>query len=246
MKSNRKSFVLVPIALLALSSAVSAETVVFRSGQTGGVPGTPGSLDDIVTYNPWGNPGGAPVSPLPFTAADFTATAGGPSARVVQTSGAWMGGQVAPLSDPAARWINFDLIPGDYGAGGSALYAVPFWVNTTNITNATLTFEGGADDVLGDWLSGGPNPGGLYINGFDAGYMYQGFNIAAPTTHTQNITSWITPGQNYLYFYQRDIGYALGGIIFSGTIDIVPAPASAGLIGLGGMTMLTRRRSPGA
>jgi hypothetical protein len=244
MKISLNKLALVPLAILALSTAVDAETIVFRSGQTSGVPGTPGSLDDIVTYNPWGNPVQAPVSPAMFTPADFAATAGGAPASIVQPSGAWMGGLVAPLTtDPLARWINFEADANGSSVGGSALYAVPFWVNTSNITGATISFEGGVDDVLGDWYDGGPNLGGLYINNNDAGYMYQGFNFAYPTTHFQNITGWITPGQNYLYFYQRDNGAGAGGIIFSGTIEVVPAPASAGLLGMGGLLIVRRRRS---
>lgn len=80
-----------------------------------------------------------------------------------------MGGNVTPLADKQARWINFESFGSsyfNYGVPGSVLYAVPFWVNTTSITSATITMEGGVDDNLGDWYSGGPNPDGCYINGF--------------------------------------------------------------------------------
>lgn len=235
--------------LLALCPAVSnAETIQFRSGQTGGVPGIAGSLDDTVTFNSWGNPANAPVLGTAFTAADFAAAAAGSPAVVVRPQPAWMGGNVAPLTDPLARWINFGADSLGYGTGGSALYAVPFWVSTTTITNATITFEGGVDDVLGDWFDGGPNQDGLYINGTPAGYTYQGFNFAYPTTHTQNITGMIHPGQNYLYFYQRDNGFGAGGIIFSGTVEVVPTPGATSLLGVGGLICARRRRprwSPG-
>ncbi|QKK07630.1 MAG: hypothetical protein HND58_05240 [Planctomycetota bacterium] len=231
----------VTIALLALAPvATAAEIIQFRSGQTGGVPGTPGSPDDLVTFNPWGNPSGAPVLGTPFVAGDFALTAGGAPAVVVQPQAAWMGGVVDPLTDKDARWINFESNP--FGPSGSALYAVPFWVNTQNITGATLTFEGGVDEVLGDWYSGGPNPDGLYINGIGAGYMYQGFNFAFKTTHAQSIAGMITPGQNYLYFYQRDLTHGASGIIFSGTIEVVPTSGSASLLGLVGLLCCRRRR----
>lgn len=235
------------VALLVLLAACpvvgAAEIIPFRSGQTGGLPGTPGSPDDIVRVNPWGNPGGVPVLGTAFTAGDFALTVGGAPAVVVQPQSAWMGGAIAPLNDPLARWINFTADAAGYGPGGSALYAVPFWVNTTSITGASISFEGGVDDVLGDWFAGGPNSSGLYINGNDASYAYQGFNFGYATTHTQSIPlTWISTGQNYLYFYQRDLGYGAGGIIFSGTVTVVPAPAAASLLGAGGLLCCRRRR----
>lgn len=223
--------------------ASASEIITFRSGQSGGSPGAPGMFDDTVRYNPWGNPTG-PVSGAAFAAADFAATAAGPAAVVVDP-GPWMGGAVAPLSDPLARWINFGMT-GSNGAPGSALYAVPFWVNTTSITSATITFEGGADECLGDWWpgsgGGGPNPDGVYINGAGLGYMYQGFNFAFATTHTQSITGMVNPGQNYLYFYQRDLTGGLSGIIFSATITVVPAPQAGAALGIFGLFGTRRRR----
>ena len=224
-------------------SADALEIITFRSGQSGGSPGAPGSFDDTVRYNPWGNPSG-PVSGAAFTAADFAATAAGPAAVVVDP-GPWMGGAVAPLTDPLARWINFGMT-GSFGAPGSALYAVPFWVNTSTITGATITFEGGADECLGDWWTGagggGPNPDGVYINGVGLGYMYQGFNFAFATTHTQSITALVNPGLNHLYFYQRDLTSGLSGIIFSATIEVVPAPGAATLLAIAGLAAARRRR----
>ncbi|MCW5769029.1 MAG: hypothetical protein KIT19_10120 [Phycisphaeraceae bacterium] len=224
-------------------TALGLEIITVRSGQSGGSPGTPGMFDDTVRYNPWGNPTG-PISASAFTASDFAATASGPAAVVVDP-GPWMGGAVAPLTDPLARWINFGMT-GINGAPGSALYAVPFWVNTTTITSATITFEGGADEILGDWWpgfgGGGPNPDGVYINGVGLGYMYQGFNFAFATTHTQSITTLVNPGLNHLYFYQRDLTSGLSGIIFSATIEVVPAPGSTGLLALAGLAAGRRRR----
>lgn len=242
MSARSRSLRIAAVALFAVSPIATAEVVQFRSGQTGGVPGTPGSPDDSVTINPWGNPGGSAVLGTPFIVSDFTATNSGPAAVVVQPISAWMGGVTAPLSDPKARWINWSVDPAGYGAAGSVLYAVPFWINTVGITSAILNFEGGVDDMLGDWLYGGPNPDGLYINGVGAGYQYVGFNYAVPTTHTQNITGMVNTGQNYLYYYQRDAGYGVSGIIFSGTIDVLPTPATASLLGAGGLAFLRRAR----
>lgn len=228
-------------AMCGVGVVNAMEVITVRSGQSGGLPGAAGAADDIVTFNPWGNPSGVAVSGSAFTAADFASTASGAAARVVNPQGAWMGGVVAPLSDPLARWINY-AESGGYGPSGSVLYAVPFWINTASITSAILTMEGGVDDVLGDWYSGGPNPDGLYVNGFLTGYQYQGFNFAYATTHTQSITAMVSPGLNYLYFYQRDIGYGAGGIIFSATITVVPGPQTAAVLGLCGLLGTRRRR----
>lgn len=226
---------------VAAGDVLAVEIITVRSGQVGGVPGAPGGLDDIVTYNPGGNPVAAPVQATPFVAADFAATIAGAPATVITPNPAWMGGAVAPLSDPLARWINF----GPFAAAGSALYAVPFFVTSATIPNATLTVEGGVDDALGDALFGGPNFDGLYINNLPSGLetlLPGDFNFGVPTTHTQNITSKIAPGQNYLFFYQRDAGAGVSGLIFSATIEIVPEPGSIGLAVTGALVFLGRRR----
>ncbi len=231
------------IVTLGAPSASATEVITIRSGQVGNAPGLSGQPDDSITINPWGNPNIFPVLNTAFTPADFAATASGPPAVVVNPWITCMGGVTAPLSDPLARWVNFTTDNAGYGYGGSVLYAVPFYINTTTITNATVSFEGGTDDVLGDWYSNdGPNLDGLYINGNPAGYQYQGFNAAAPTTHTQNITAMVNPGQNYLYFYQRDLGAGAGGIIFSGTITVTPTPQVVTVLALASLTATRRRR----
>jgi hypothetical protein len=228
-----------------ISSAV--EVITLRSGQTGGVPGVPGSLDDIVRFNPGGNPAAAPVLGSPFTPAYDAATNAGAKAKVIAPVFAWMGGATAPLSDPLARWINFEEDPSSgFGiAAGSALYSVPFFINSAAIGNATLVVEGGVDDWLGDALGGGPNPDGLYVNGVPSGLSTLGagdFNFATPTTHAVNITANVFPGQNYLYFYQRDGGAGVSGLIFSATITVVPEPTTLGLTAIGLLFTLPRRR----
>jgi hypothetical protein len=240
------------LALAASAGAArAAEIITVRSGQSGGVPGAVGALDDIVTYNPWGNPVAAPVLPTAFVAADFAATVAGSPATVIAPVAPWMGGLTAPLSDPLARWINFapdptQPFPPGRGAPGSALYAVPFWINTATITNATLTVEGGVDDVLGDAYSNdGPNFDGLYINDIPSGLstlITGDFNFGFPTTHFQVITTKVQPGQNYLFFYQRDLGAGVSGLIFSATIEVVPEPGSIGLAATGALFAFGRRR----
>lgn len=236
--------VLVGFALaLAAGQASAIEVITLRSGQVAGSPGVAGQSDDIVTVNP-NNPPGGPVSPSPFTPADFSAAATGAAATVINPHPAWTPG----LSDTLARWINWQadlqvapdgsLFGTGYGSPGSALYAVPFNVTTPLATTATLSLELAVDDALGDWYVAGPNPDGLYVNGVTTGY--QGGNYATPTFHSQSIP--VTTGLNYLYFYQRDLGVLVSGLIFSATITVVPAPAGLGLIAAGGLIATRRRR----
>ncbi|MGH7176008.1 MAG: PEP-CTERM sorting domain-containing protein [Tepidisphaeraceae bacterium] len=234
------------VAALVLAAsagtALAVEVITLRSGQHLGSPGAVGDLDDTITYNPWGNPVREPVLGRVLVAADFAATAAGQHATIVLPHAAWMGGQTAPLSDPLARWINFGTLPSGEGTAGSALYAVPFFVNSTTIAIATLQIEGGVDDALGDGL-GATNPDGLYINGIGSGLTSPpGFNFATPTTHFLDITDKIHPGQNYLYFNQRDAGAGYAGLIFRATIEVVPEPSSSGLAAMGTLFALGRRR----
>ncbi len=125
-----------------------------------------------------------------------------------------------------------------YGLPGSCLYAVPFFVNTANATGGIINLEFAVDDNGGDLIFGGGNPDFMYINGANTGYS--GGNYASSTFHSQFIP--FSQGWNTLYFYQRDAGILVSGLIFSATIDVVPTPGAAALLGLGGVVALRRRR----
>lgn len=238
--------VLSAAGLLAVVAPAAAEIIVLKSGQSGAVPGSVGQLDDIVTYLP-NNPPGAAIQPvLPFSPAEYAGAVAGPQATVIQAHPAWTPG----ISDPDARWINFGIdrvINSDgtvggtgYGLPGSSLYAVPFFVNTPGATGGFLNMEFAVDDTGGDWYFPflGGNPDFLYVNGAPAGYS--GGNYASSTFHNQFIS--FSSGQNYLYLYQRDAGVLVSGLIFSITIDVVPAPGVAGLAGVGLLAAARRRR----
>lgn len=246
MKQNlmRMAGLAMTVVFGASLTAHGVEVITVRSGQVGGLPGLAGQPDDIVTFLP-SNPPGAAISATPFTALDFAGASGGPAARVINPyTPFWTPG----ISDPAARWINFDgtfanadgTAGSGYGLPGSCLYAVPFTITTVGITSATISLEFAVDDYLGDQLFGGGNPAGLYINGISTGY--DGGNYGAPTTHFQAITPMVSTGLNYIYLYQRDAGVTVSGLIFSARIEVIPAPGSLALAGLGVLTALRRRR----
>lgn len=231
------------LAAFTIASASHAEVITLRSGQVGGLPGTAGQSDDIVTYLP-NNPGGAAISATPFTPGDFAGAVSGPAAQVINPVFAWTPG----ISDTAARWINFQsdiqinpdgTVSGSgYGTAGSALYAIPFNVTTPLATGGFLNMEFAVDDSGGDLIFGGGNPDFLYVNG--AGTGYSGGNYGSSTFHNQFIP--FTTGLNYLYLYQRDAGFGVSGLIFSITIDVVPAPSAAAMLGCGSLALLRRRR----
>jgi hypothetical protein len=235
--------VMAGVAMMA-GAAQGVEIITLRSGQVGGLPGAVGQPDDIVRCMP-GNPPGAPVLGSVFTAGDFSAAAGGAPAHVINPyTPFWTPG----ISDPQARWINFDGMfynpdgtPGSgYGVSGSCLYAVPFTITTVGITSATISLEYAVDDYLGDALNGGPNGTGLYVNGISTGYS--GGSFATPTFTTQNITAMVSTGTNYLYLYQRDAGVVVSGLIFSATVTVTPTPGTAMAGGLALMGCAGRRR----
>lgn len=223
-------------ALVILAGTAKAEIITIRSGQVGGLPGIAGQPDDTVRFLPT-NPGGAPLSAVPFTPADFAGASVGPSAVVINPVGPWTPG----ISDPAARWIDFQVLAGGSGFGdsGSTLYAIPFTVTTPGATSAFLNIEFSVDDGAGDFVYGGPNPSFLYVNGVSMGATSTA-NFLAPSFHSQSIP--VSTGTNTLYLYQRDQGLGVSGIIFSLTMDVVPTPGAAGLLGLAGLVTVGSRR----
>jgi hypothetical protein len=240
----RTTIALSAAAFMALAGVVQAEVITLRSGQVGGSPGSVGQLDDTVRY--WANnPAGAAISPVPFTPSDFNSALTGAPAVVINPHPAWTPNLP---SDPLARWINSAHDPitqnadgtagGGFGTVGSCLFAVPFFVNTPGATGGFLSMVFAVDDIGGDNIYGGGNPSFLYINGVPTGFT--GGNYSGETPHSQFIP--FSQGWNTIYLYQRDVGVVVSGTIFSITIDVVPTPGAACLLGLGGLAAVRRRR----
>jgi len=241
---SRTIIALSAVLVLAGAATVNAELISLRSGQVGGLPGLAGQSDDTVRFLN-NNPPGAPISASAFTVADFAGADSGAAAQVINPFGPWTPG----ISDPLARWINFNAdiqqnpdgttSGSGFGLSGSSLYAVPFFVTTASATGGFLNMEFAVDDSGGDLLFGGGNPDFLYVNGTGVYATVLG-NFGASTFQSQFIS--FGPGWNSLYLYQRDAGVVVSGTIFSVTIDVIPAPGAAALLGMGGLAAVRRRR----
>ncbi|MBX3323831.1 MAG: hypothetical protein KF757_12665 [Phycisphaeraceae bacterium] len=226
-----RTVILASSLALTLASAANASVFNFRSGYVGNAPGTFGQLEDDISCL------GMPTGTIPLTAANFAAASSGPMAYVIQPHNAWTA--LLP-SDNQARWINPDIFnaANPLGAPRSAIYAINFTVpNWASATSATFSMDWMIDDVLGD-----NSNVGIYINNPAQGLNISGGNFATPTNGFANIpTSWLGLN-NTLYIYQWDAGAVVSGIIFSGSIRVVPTPASAALLGLGALAITRRRR----
>lgn len=246
MKTSRTYRFAASVLLVAAAAAapVAAETIVLRSGQVSGFPGTPGQFDSTMTFG--STVGSGPLSGSPFTAADFNAAATNPALCIVPYPFGWL---PSLTFDPQARWVGTGFFDAStqWGASSSTLYRVPFTVTTSGITSASISLSWAADDGLGDLAWGGANPIGAYLRdsfgNVTALTPAAGGNYAVETlVLNYNILGAITTGNNELFLYQRDQGAGISGLIFGAELRIVPTPGAAAMLGLGGLATLRRRR----
>jgi hypothetical protein len=235
-----------------LPTQAQASTIVLNSGQVITGSGMPGDTDINITYWTKGIPVN-PLSPNPFTAADFD------KAKGIGCSGSDICGSAKVVADfpfasppwipslpsaPNARWINWEVGPSPtfYGSpAASVLYAYRFTVPEPTIQNAAIEMYWAVDDILGEFIPGfpDPNPIGVYINGYALNSSFSGAGRFPEYSASQSIPSnWLNPGSNnWLYVYQRDAGGAYSGTIFGAHISVnVPEPSS--IIGLAVLSTL--------
>lgn len=206
-------------AWLGAGAAQASEVIVLRSGNA-----TPGNPDPAIRMLV--GAGGAPLSLVPFTSAEFDAACAGPNAIVTTGFSSWLP-QLA--CDPDAQWIGIDA----FNTPASALYCYEFEVETCCIEYAALSFCWATDDALGDPAAwGGGNPDGVYLNGVAVSPSIFGGSYAAETiAPTTDVTGLLQCGTNRLQIYNRDAGFVVSGVLFSATLDIrectVPVDASS-------------------
>jgi hypothetical protein len=243
-----------------LPTQAQASTIVLNSGQNG----TPGGTDSNITYWTKGIPVN-PLSPTPFTAADFA------KAKGIGCSGSDICGSAKVVADfpfasppwipslpnaPDARWINWEVgqSPSFYGSpAASVLYAYRFTVPEPTINNAAIEMYWAVDDILGEFIPGfpDPNPIGVYINGHALNSSFSGAGRFPEYSASQSgIAGLLNPGSdNWLYVYQRDAGGGLSGTIFCARISVnvpssggkpcaAPVPEPSSIIGLAVLSTL--------
>src|SRR5450755_1384592 len=206
-------------ASLSLGSVALAEVVVLQSGfdEQNSVPWGYGQLDVGLTYITTGTANSGFANS--FTASDFAAAQAGPSAytKAPLTQGnfpIYVPSLFAPY--PSAQWVNIVTNP---LVARTMLYAMPFQLTTTNITSGSLSLKWAVDDSLGDPASSGPNPVGVYLNGQPVPTAISGGGFGFNSTaFDPNIGPLLQTGQNWIYFYQRDINAGASGLMFGATI----------------------------
>lgn len=99
----------------------------------------------------------------------------------------------------------------------STLFAMDFDIpDPCCYDSATLDFCWMADDGLGDTV----NPAGVYLNGVPLSTITGG-NFATPTTvNGVDILPLIHCGRNTLYVYNRDLGCAVSGAIWTAQLGL--------------------------
>lgn len=202
-------FTLVALGALGTGTATATEVIVMRSGNA-----PVGNPDPLITM--LAGSGATPLSGNPFTPADFDLACDVTPAIVTQPHPNWLQHLEC---DPAAQWIGTDGV----ATPASALYCYTFRIATECIAQANLSFCWATDDVLGDAISGGPNPDGVYLNGVPVSPSIAGGNYASDTVAPlTDVTSLVAPGTNRLEVYNRDLGFVVSGVIFSATLEIEP------------------------
>jgi len=209
------------MAMVAVMSA-AGQTVNLISGDNAGI----GNQDPYTTFI-----GGAQESPLSlsaFTAANFLSAQQGSEAYVVNPyGGVWVNpSTTAPFVGTGAQWISA-------ASGGnnapSALFAQTFTFGSAPL-GAVLNFSWAVDDNLGD----AENPAGIYINGNPITAIGGGtFTSVSSVTGIYIPASDLIDGVNTLYIYDRDTGGVVAGVVYDGTLTVVPEPSSLALAGMG-------------
>lgn len=216
---------LIIVIVLSWLWPTSASPLVLRSGY---VTGAAGQTVDPNIHFLQGPPNSGFNRPLGFTPVDFATARHGLPARITTVEPQWRFENVSNDSllnyDPWARWINDT---GAYASGGSALYAMDFYVWPSPNDSVTMDLRFAADDQLGD--NSNSHVSGVYIGaGGDSSRVApvpgtNGIGLCCLPVRefgfNRDITSYVTPGLNTLYLYVHDTGGS-AGLLFSALVDV--------------------------
>ncbi len=161
---------------------------------------------------------GGATTPLPMTAANFTAASSGPPAAIVPPGQFWC---TSLTADPQAKWIASDA---GYGPR-SALYSQSFTVSACSVLSASLSFWCNVVNLVGD-PGGAPNVG-LFINQNPVPLSVIDGGAGCNLNFTATIpAAWLNgnSGANTLHVYVRDIGGFQNGVMYSATLTVRPCP----------------------
>jgi hypothetical protein len=207
-------------SLAALAATSRAELVHVQSGNGGG------PLDSMVTMLV-GNPAG---DFAPLIAADFMAAQTGPSANILSSlAGGWVSG----LPGSTAMWIGTG--PDSGQSTSTALYAIQFnLANAAPVSFFDVFFS--VDDQLG-----GANNVGIFLDGSPIPGSRSGVDWNGVIEHHVFGTGPLSAGTHTLYFDANN-GGGPAGLIFSGTVQAVPEPATFAIFGVAALGFLKTRR----
>ncbi|MCL2646151.1 MAG: PEP-CTERM sorting domain-containing protein [Phycisphaerales bacterium] len=227
MSMKRSVFASLVVCGFAVGAAQGA-VITLRSGDTTGAAGTP---DPNVTVLPGpAGTGFTSLTPTDFTDAQIT------PAVIAPPNGFWI---FTLPADPDARWITTGIGGTDEPSG---LYAIHFF--NPGFPEANLDLFYMVDDYLGAVSGSTVLTASVYLNGEPLTATngdIAGTGDFLQQHELQFVDMPLLPGENWLYLnVTNTIG--LSGVIFSGTLTLVPEPASLSLLGIGALGLLQRRK----
>lgn len=140
-------------------------------------------------------------------------------------------------NDAVSAWVSENL--SSYGYGGEGMGAFHNVTSFTSPNAGTVTIKGqwSTDDSGSDIVVNETTPGNA-STGTSTGNTAGGFSAWYPFT----IVEPVVAGKNYLDFIQVDGGSPGGVRVEFTSASVTPEPASLSLLGLGGLSLLARRR----
>lgn len=137
---------------------------------------------------------------------------------------------------PIPPWLGDDAVS-RWDSQSQDGHGLEFGTTYDNVTTFTSP-QAGTVTITGLWATDDTGPN-ILINGVGTGATAGGFGSFTPFS----ITGTVVAGTNTLDFQNLNGGGGPGGVRVEITsADVTPEPASLSLLGLGGLSLLARRR----